>query len=93
MMTVAATETTNAMGGVLEEIIQLLTSGISGIAQGIGDGLGDLVESIFLKVDSNGAVTGLSTFGGVIIIFAGVSLAIGLSKLVVNWVSGLGGGM
>ena len=92
MMTVAAAETTNAMGGVLEEIIKLLTSCISGIAQGIGDGIGDLVESIFLKVE-NGTVTGLSTFGGVIVIFAGVSLAIGLSKLVVNWVSGLGGGM
>ena len=84
--------TTNPMIGVLEEIIDLLTSGISGIATGIGDGLGNLVESIFLKVGSDGAVEGLSVFGGVIVIFAGVGLAVGLSKLVVNWVSGLGGG-
>ena len=81
------------MADVLNDIVELLTSGISGIATGIGDGLGNLVESIFLKVGDDGSVTGLSAFGGVIIVFAGVSLAIGLSKLVVNWVSGLGGGM
>ena len=79
------------MAEVLNEIITLLTSGISGIATGIGDGLGNLVESIFLKVGSEGTVEGLSVFGGVIVIFAGVGLAVGLSKLVVHWISGLGG--
>ena len=81
------------MSEVLNEIISLLTDGIGSIASGIGQGLGNLVTEIFLKTSENGEVTGLSTFGGVIIIFAGVSLAIGLSKLVVNWVTGLGGGM
>ena len=80
------------MSAVLTEIINLLTSGIGNIATGIGTGLGNLVESIFLKVGTDGTVEGLSTFGGVIVIFAGVSLAIGLSKLVVHWISGLGGG-
>lgn len=79
------------MTEVLNEIITLLTSGISGIATGIGDGLGNLVESIFLKVGTDGTVDGLSVFGGVIVIFAGVGLAVGLSKLVVHWISGLGG--
>ena len=81
------------MSEVLNEIITLLTDGIGSIATGIGAGLGNLVQEIFLKVNESGEVVGLSTFGGVIVIFAGVSLAIGLSKLVVNWVSGLGGGM
>ena len=79
------------MKEVLAEIIDLLTGGISGIASGIGDGLGNLVESIFLKVGTDGTVEGLSVFGGVIVIFAGVGLAVGLSKLVVHWISGLGG--
>ena len=79
------------MAEVLSEIIELLTSGITGIATGIGTGLGNLVENIFLKVDSTGAVQGLSMFGGVVVIFAGVGLAIGLSKLVVHWITGLGG--
>ena len=78
------------MTTVLTEIINLLVSGISGIATGIGQGLANLVQSIFLEVGENGAVEGLSTFGGVIVVFAGVSLAIGLSKLVVHWVTSLG---
>lgn len=76
------------MSAVLTEIIDLLTSGITGIATGIGTGLGKLVSSIFL--DTTGDTTKLSTFGGVIIVFSGVSLAVGLSRWVVNWVTSLG---
>lgn len=78
------------MATILTAIIDLLVGGITGIAGGIGQGLGDLVQNIFLTVNAEGAVTGLSTFGSVIIIFAGVSLAIGLSRWVVNWVTSLG---
>lgn len=79
------------MAGVLQEIISLLVAGISGIATGIGQGLSDLVRQIFLTGEGTQASPyALSTFGGVIIIFAGVALAIGLSKLVVNWVTSLG---
>ena len=83
------------MSAVLQEIISLLTAGISQIATGIGAGLSNLVTEIFLKVSETGEVMGVSTFGGVIIIFAGVSLAIGLSTLVVHWITSLGksGGM
>jgi len=80
------------MSTVLNEIITLLTSGITQMSTGIGTGIGNLVTDIFLKVGENGTVEGLSVFGGVIVVFAGISLAIGLSKLVVHWVSGLGGG-
>lgn len=68
----------------------LLVSGITGLASGIGAGLTALVQAIFLEVGENGTVEGLSTFGGLIIVFAGISLAIGLSKWVVNWVTSLG---
>lgn len=77
------------MTTVLQEIISILVSGITGIASGIGSGLTSLVENIFLKTSDSG-VTGLSTFGGIIVVFAGISLAIGLSKWVVNWVTSLG---
>lgn len=76
------------MGAVLTEIITLLTSGITEMAKGIGGGLTSLVTSIFLDTASDG--TKLSVFGGVIIIFAGISLAVGLSRWVVNWVTSLG---
>ena len=78
------------MSAILTEIMALLVSGITGLASGIGAGLTELVQAIFLKMGENGAVEGLSTFGGLIVVFAGISLAVGLSKWVVNWVTSLG---
>lgn len=80
------------MSAVLTELISLLTGGISGIATGIGAGLSTLVQEIFL--DGAGTTESpytLSIFGGVIAIFGGISLAIGLSRLIFNWISSLGG--
>ncbi|MBE6554920.1 MAG: hypothetical protein E7663_01615 [Ruminococcaceae bacterium] len=76
------------MTNILQEIIALLTAGITGIASGIGSGLSNLVQQIF--IDTTGDSTKLSIFGGVVVVFAGVSLAIGLSRWVVNWVTSLG---
>ena len=78
------------MDAVLTAIIDLLVGGITGIAGGIGSGLSELVQNIFLEVGETGAVEGLSVFGGLIVVFAGVALAIGLSRWVVNWVTSLG---
>lgn len=78
------------MSSILQEIISLLVGGITGIATGIGGGLSELVQQIF--IDSAGDTHKLSIFGGVIVVFAGVSLAIGLSRWVVNWVTSLGSG-
>lgn len=76
------------MNGVLTSIISLLTGGITGMASGIGSGLSELVTSIFL--DTTGTNPELSTFGGVIVIFGAVALAIGLSKFIVNWLTSWG---
>lgn len=76
------------MSDVLTEIISLLTGGITQIASGIGGGLKSLVEQIFLN--STGGETALSTFGALIIVFAGISLAIGLCRWVMNFVTSLG---
>lgn len=77
------------MSAVLQEIISLLTGGITGIASGIGSGLTALVKNIFLVAGEGGTMT-LSVFGGLIIVFAGVALAVGLCRWVVNWVTSLG---
>lgn len=77
------------MSAVLTEIITLLTSGISGMASGIGSGLQSLVSNIFLTTGDGGAQS-LSTFGGVIVIFGAVALAIGLSRFIVNWLTSWG---
>ena len=76
------------MTNVLTEIINLLTAGISGMASGIGSGLQSLVSNIFL--DTTGSNPVLSTFGGVIVIFGAVALAIGLSRFIVNWLTSWG---
>lgn len=79
------------MTAVLTEIIALLVGGISGIATGIGEGLSKLVTEIFVTTSEAGAVTGLSVFGGLIAVFGGIALAVGLSRMVVGWVMSLGG--
>ena len=80
------------MKPLLTEIIELLVGGITGVATGIGSGLSELAQSIFLTTTGSGetAVTSLSVFGSLIVIFAGISLAIGLSRWVVNFVTSLG---
>lgn len=76
------------MTELLTEIISLLTSGLTQMATGIGGGLQALVSNIFL--DTTGDTTQLSVFGGLIVVFAGIALAVGLSRFVVNWVTSLG---
>lgn len=76
------------MTALLTEIIGLLVGGITEFGKGIGAGLSELVSSIFIT--TAGEVTKLSVFGGIIVIFAAISLAVGLSRWVVNYVTSLG---
>lgn len=77
---------------IMQAVIEILVGGITQVAQGIGSGLSTLAQSIFLQTTGTGesAVTTLSTFGVLIVVFAGISLAIGLSRWVVNFVASLG---
>lgn len=77
------------MSNIVTEMIDILVSGITGIAQGVGNGLSTLATSIFLETGEGGAQS-LSVFGGLILAFAGISLAIGLCRLVFYWVTSLG---
>lgn len=71
---------------LITSIISILVGGISSLSYGIGSGLTDLLSSIFIS--SNG---GLSLFGGVVIVFAGLSLAIGLCRWIISFITSLGG--
>ena len=77
---------------IMTEIIQLLVGGLKEMATGIGEGLSSLAKSIFLQTTTTGdtSTTSLSVFGILIVIFAGISLAVGLSRWVVNFVASLG---
>ena len=83
-------ETATGMAGVLVEFIRLLVSGIGELAGGIGEGVNGFVQDLFLTVGTDGVVTGLSTFGGVVAIFGGIALATGITTLVFNWIRSIG---
>lgn len=77
---------------ILTQIIQLLVGGLTEMAKGIGSGLNALVLDLFIHTVGTGetATQELSTFGVITIVFAGVGLAIGLSRWVVNFITSLG---
>lgn len=77
---------------IMQEVIEILVGGLSSMAEGIGTGLSQLAQSIFLVTTGSGdtATTTLSTFAILVVVFAGISLAIGLSRWVVNFVASLG---
>lgn len=70
---------------IVTQIIQILVAGFSEMATGIGTGLNDFAQGIFLNAEGT-----LSYFGTLIIAFGAVALAIGLSKFVVNWLTSFG---
>lgn len=74
------------MTTILSQIIEILIAGITGIASGVGSGLTTLAQSIFLGAEAGT----LSVFGGLVVVFAGISLAIGLCRWVVDWITSLG---
>lgn len=73
---------------ILTEIIAILVGGITGIADGVGVGLSTLAEKIFLT--GTGDTQKLSVMGTLIVVFAGISLAMGLCRWVLNFVTSLG---
>lgn len=78
------------MTAVLQEIITLLVGGLTQMATGIGSGLTALVSNIFLETDAQTGSQSLSVFGGIIVVFAGIALAIGLCRWVVNFLTSFG---
>lgn len=76
------------MTAVLNEIVSILVGGISGLAQGIGSGLNEMAQALF--IDGTGDSQKLSMFGGIVAIFGGIALAVGLTTLVTKWIMSLG---
>lgn len=76
------------MSGILTEIITLLTGGFTSFADGLGTGIGSFITKLFL--DTSGSTPTLSTFGGLVIVFAAISLTLGLSRWVLNFFTSLG---
>ena len=73
---------------ILTQIIGILVGGLTGMASGIGEGLNAFVSDIF--VTGTGDAQTLSVFGTIIVVFAGIALSIGIGRLVLNYLTGLG---
>lgn len=78
-----------AYSGILSEIIQLLVSGFGEFATGIGSGLNSYVTAMFVTA-GEGGTQNLTIFGALVVIFAAISLTIGLSRWVLNFLTSLG---
>ena len=79
------------MSTVLQEFVQILVAGIESLAQGIASGVVAMAKALFLETNgTTGAVEGLSVFGGIVAIFAGLALAISITTRVYTWVTSLG---
>lgn len=76
------------MDAILTEIISLMTGGITGVAEGVGTGFSEFATAIMLS-GAEGSQS-LSVFGAFIAIFAGISLALGLVRWVLNFLTSLG---
>lgn len=72
---------------IMTQIIEIIVGGLTGIGEGIGGALSSMATSIFLV---GGEGTALSTFGTLVVIFAGISLAFGLTRWVLNFITSLG---
>lgn len=76
---------------IVGEIVNILVAGITGLAQGIGSGLNDMAQALFLSGQgTESSPYTLSTFGAIVAVFAGIALAVGLTTLVTKWIMSLG---
>ena len=80
------------MATVLQQIVDILVGGLTNMATGIAGGLNTMATQLF--VTGTGTTSDpyqLTVFGGIIAIFAGVSLAVGLTTLVTRFIMSFGG--
>lgn len=73
---------------IMMQIIEIMIGALSGIGEGIGLALSEMATAIFMT--GTGDSQTLSVFGTLIIIFAGLSLAFGLTRWVLNFITSLG---
>lgn len=78
------------MAQLLNQIIELLVGGITGMATGLGRGINQYVTDLFIATGESGAMS-LSSFGGMVAIFGGIALSVGITRRIFNWLITLGG--
>lgn len=77
---------------IVTEIVDILVAGITELGQGIATGISDFVQALAFTTVGEGssATTELNVYFVLILAFAGVSLAIALTRRIFGWLSSLG---
>lgn len=74
---------------IVTEIVQILTSGLTQLGTGIGGGISNFVQA--LAFSGTGSEQTMSVYFVMVIVFAAIALAVGLTTRIFNWLSSLGG--
>lgn len=77
---------------IVQDIVEILVAGLTELGTGIGSGIANFVNSLAFQTTGEGssATTELSVFFVMVLVFAGVALAIGLTTRIFQWLSSLG---
>lgn len=79
------------MLNVLQQFVEILVGAIENLATGVASGIAKMASALFLETNAEtGAVTGLSVYGGIVAIFAGLALSIAITTRVFTWITSLG---
>lgn len=72
----------------LTSMVNAVVNAFNGFVTGVGSGVADFFQSIFLTNTgtAQAPVYELSTFATVSLVMLGISLAIGVTTLIVHWV-------
>lgn len=78
---------------IVTEIVGILVAGIQQLGAGIGAGISNFVQSLAFTTTGEGssATTNMSVFLVMVCVFAAIALAVGLTRLIFNWLQNLGG--
>lgn len=69
---------------IVDALIEILVSGLVGIGEALGSALSTIASAIFIDG------TGLSVFGILVAVFAAISLGLGFTRWVLNFVTSWG---
>lgn len=82
------------ISAIVSQVVTGLTSGIVAYGQAIGSGISNIVSSMMFTTTGEGssAVTSLSPYFIMVLVFASIAIVTGLTTLIFTWLGNLGGG-
>jgi len=76
---------------ILRQMIEILVGGLQSFGSGLGSGIQNIIQALFVNVDSTTGAQTLTIFGALVCAFAAIALAVGISRKIFGWLVTLGG--